>query len=24
VAGTRMTGQIRGLLCYYAFTADRN
>jgi hypothetical protein len=24
VAGTRMTGQIYGLLCYYAFTADRN
>jgi hypothetical protein len=24
VAGTRMTGQVYGLLCYYAFTADRN
>jgi hypothetical protein len=24
VTGTRMTGQIYGLLCYYAFTADRN
>jgi hypothetical protein len=24
VAGTRMTGQIYGLLCYYTFTADRN
>jgi hypothetical protein len=24
VAGTRMTGQIYGLLCYYAFAADRN
>jgi hypothetical protein len=24
VVGTRMTGQIYGLLCYYAFTADRS
>jgi len=24
VAGTRMTGQVYGLLCYYAFAADRN
>ena len=24
VAGPRMTGQVYGLLCYYAFTADRN
>ena len=24
VVGTRMTGQVYGLLCYYAFTADRN
>ena len=24
VSGTRMTGQVYGLLCYYAFTADRN
>jgi hypothetical protein len=24
VAGTRMTGQVYGLLCYYAFSADRN
>ena len=24
VAGIRMTGQVYGLLCYYAFTADRN
>jgi hypothetical protein len=24
VAGTRMTGQVNGLLCYYAFTADGN
>jgi hypothetical protein len=24
VAGTRMTGQVYGLLCYYAYTADRN
>jgi hypothetical protein len=24
VAGARMTGQVYGLLCYYAFTADRN
>jgi hypothetical protein len=24
VAGTRMTGEVYGLLCYYAFTADRN
>ena len=24
VTGTRMTGQVYGLLCYYAFTADRN
>ena len=24
VAGARMTGQINGLLCRYAFTADRN
>jgi hypothetical protein len=23
-AGTRMTGQVYRLLCYYAFTADRN
>ena len=23
-AGTRITGQVYGLLCYYAFTADRN
>ena len=23
-AGTRMTGQVYGLLCYYAFTAHRN
>jgi hypothetical protein len=24
VAGTRMTGQVYGLLCYYAFTANQN
>jgi hypothetical protein len=24
VSGTRMTGQVYGLLCYYAFAADRN
>jgi hypothetical protein len=24
VSGTRMTGQVYGLLCYYAFTADRS
>jgi hypothetical protein len=24
VVGTRMTGEVYGLLCYYAFTADRN
>jgi hypothetical protein len=24
VSGIRMTGQVYGLLCYYAFTADRN
>jgi hypothetical protein len=24
VAGTRMAGQVYGLLCYYAFTADRS
>src|SRR3954471_19054559 len=24
MSGTRMTGQVYGLLCYYAFTADRN
>ena len=24
VVGTRMTGQVYGLLCYYAFAANRN